>query len=283
MTTVGAISFRFWLGLAKHAIYVADGVAARRAASQAAPADLRDAALRDWEDVSIGAKRWTLAGRFASGGPRPRAAVLLLHGIGERRVFWQGVQVYLAQHRVASLVFSYPGYEDSSGATTPDNLRDSAANAYAWLLARVRLMRPGGLPVFLLGFSLGTGLAAEVAGQLDPAPAGMILCQPYTTLRAAARRVVHPVAILARLLPDHWRTVDAVRSNSLPLLLVHGDRDRLFPVQMSKEIFAAAREGPGRSVELAIPAGLDHNAAYAQVPERYWRPILDFLQRCNAV
>jgi fermentation-respiration switch protein FrsA (DUF1100 family) len=200
--------------------------------------------------------------------------VLVFHGIGDRPHYWRGAQRRLAQSGIASLVFAYPGYPGSCGTTTPANLDRGAHSVYDWLREHV----PVNTPVFLLGFSLGTGLAADVAGELSPAPAGIILAEAFTSLREAAGRVARPAPFLARVLPDVWKTRENVARLEIPLLIIHSTGDALFPVAMAEQLFAAARAS-GAPAQLEVLEGLAHNSPYLTVPEDYWQAIRQFIAR----
>ena len=184
----------------------------------------------------------------------------------------------LAHCGVTSLVFHYSGYRGSEGRTTPEAMELDAHAAYAALGEQVA----PGTPLFLLGFSLGTGVLAAVAPALEPRPAGIVLAQPYTSFREAAGRVARPMPWLAGMVPDIWNTEENVARVPAPVLIVHGVGDTLFPVAMAKRIAEAARNA-GRAVELALIARYSHNAVYQMVPEDYWAPILRFMQSRECV
>lgn len=86
---------------------------------------------------------------------KPRALVLICHGIGERLYFWSKVQLLLAEVDVGSLVFHYTSYGQSRGPCTPEGFESSAQAAYAYLASLVPEA-----PLFLFGTSLGTAVAA---------------------------------------------------------------------------------------------------------------------------
>jgi alpha-beta hydrolase superfamily lysophospholipase len=203
----------------------------------------------------------------------PQAGILILHGIGDRLVYWAEAQHLLAEESFSSLIVHYAGYGQSIGPITPQNLRADIHAAYAHL----RTLLPEHIPVFVLGFSMGTGALADAANLLVPPPAGIILCQPFTSLRAAAARVVSP--LFARLMPDLWPTAKTLRLLPAPLLIVHTDADPLLPLAMAKEIEAQAASHSLYPVTLAIPAGLGHDDVYLRPREGYWTPILDFLRQ----
>jgi len=211
----------------------------------------------------------------------PRASILILHGIGERIAYWHKAQQLLASHQIASLVFHYSGYGNSSGSITPANLRQDAAAAYAALQQLVALKHPP----FILGLSLGTGIAVDAAPHLAPLPSGIILCQPFSSLRAAGAAACGTLGLLgyalrplAHIVPDIYRTASKIHAVRSPLLIVHSDADELFPLAMAEQILEAAASDPNRPAKLAVPHGFAHNDAYLNPSLDYWRPIVSFVE-----
>jgi fermentation-respiration switch protein FrsA (DUF1100 family) len=274
MPIASSLRFRFFLDLGKKAIYVVDGVSTRWAPLR------RLRGIVEMEIPEIGGAvllrsgNRTLAGWFVAPEGPAWCSVLLCHGIGDRIVYWRRAQQRLAEAGICSLVFHYSGYRPSEGATTPENLAQDAHAAYAWLRDRV----PAPTPAFVLGFSLGSGLAADVAGALDPPPAGLILAEAFTSLREAAGQVVRPVAPLSRLLPNVWRTCESVGRLKMPILFIHSRAEELFPPAMAERIYASAKAG-GAPAELVLLDGHRHNAPYLAVPQDYWGEIVAFLRR----
>jgi alpha-beta hydrolase superfamily lysophospholipase len=227
-------------------------------------------------EVRIPSINRTIPGWFVPPDGPPSASVLLFHGIGDRGFYWRRAQQRLAQAGISSLIFHYPGYEGNGAAITPQNMETDARSAYAWLRAQI----PEPMPLFLFGFSLGSGLAAQVAQSLTPPPAGLILSEAFTTLRQGARRAARPAAFLGNLLPDIWQTRSNVAALNMPLFIVHSSGDALFPASMAEELFAAACAG-GTHAELQILSGYPHDAVYCAVPEDYWSAVLDFIARTS--
>jgi len=82
-----------------------------------------------------------------------------------------------------------------------------------------------------------------------------VLRSPFTTL-ADVGRIHYPyLPVIDPLLMDRYRTVDALIEVSAPVLVVAGDRDRVVPIELSRKLYAAARD-PKR---LVIVGGADHN------------------------
>lgn len=191
--------------------------------------------------------------------------VLICHGIGEVVEHWLPAQQALAEEGVASLVFDYSGYGRSTGLVAARQCEDDAIAAFRFLQGRFP-----GLPVSLLGFSLGSGIAVAVLPKL-PAHR-LVLCSAFTSFRAAAARAGLPRG-LAFLAPDIWRTADSLPACKIPALIVHCAQDRLFPVAMARELHAAC----GSPCQLRIEPGLAHDDPYYHPQASYWGKIASFL------
>jgi uncharacterized protein len=187
-----------------------------------------------------------------------QASVLLCHGIGEQVEHWFRVQQMLAECGVASLVFDYTGYGRSSGLFSAYQAEEDAIAAFHFL---ERLTAP--LPVSVLGLSLGSGIAGAMVSRV-PAHR-MVLLGAFTSLREAAVSVGVP-RLFNFAVPNIWDTRAALAGTSIPVLIVHGEKDRLFPVRMAEELAARGRS----DCELVIIPGLGHNEPFYQPRLSYW-------------
>lgn len=194
-----------------------------------------------------------------------RAAVLICHGIGENVERWLTVQQLLAANGVASLVFDYSGYGRSSGYVDSNQCDLDALSAFEYLQ---RLVSP--LPISILGFSLGTGPAAAIATKV--AADHLVLCAAFTSFRAGICAIGLP-ARLAFLAPPIWSARESLRDCSMPVLVVHGEKDGLFPVQMARDLISCCPVG----AELLLVPGLAHNQPFRKPHLDYWGLIISRL------
>jgi hypothetical protein len=194
-----------------------------------------------------------------------RAALLLCHGIGETVEQWFGVQQLLAANGVASLVFDYSGYGKSTGRPDWDQFEQDATAAFAAL----RGLAPG-IPASVLGFSLGSGVATATINSLNAHR--LILCEAFTSFRGAASGKWIPRG-LTQLVPPIWHAQDQLGKCKLPVLIVHGEKDRMFPAGMAAELAAFCT--PVAKV-LLIPR-TTHNQPFRRPHLNYWGPIVAWL------
>ena len=92
--------------------------------------------------------------------------------------------------------------------------------------------------VFYLGESLGGGVAVALAREAPPR--GLVLLSTFTSVRDMGR--VHYPILPAALVPDAYPSLRRIRGLECPLLVLHGDRDEIVPVEQGKALHEAAPE-----------------------------------------
>ncbi len=194
-----------------------------------------------------------------------KAALLICHGIGEIVPHYFPVQQLLAVNGVASLVFDYSGYGRSTGFIdwTQCELDAVAAFDYLGRLAPTT-------PLSLLGLSLGSGVAAAISRKVTPQR--LFVCGAFTSFRAAACAVCVP-QFLSALVPPIWNAKEALRDCSLPVIIIHGERDPLFPVQMATDLASIC----GANAELIVVPNLTHHEPFYKPRLSYWGLIVSRL------
>ena len=133
----------------------------------------------------------------------------------------------------------YRGFGGNPGSPTEDGLYADARAVLAVLEGR----GIGPDNVILYGESLGTGVATHMAKELadQGTPArGLILEAPFTAMGDAAQD--HYPFLPARwLVKDAYDSLAKISSIKTPLMIVHGDRDRVVRQQHGRRLFAAAQ------------------------------------------
>lgn len=164
-------------------------------------------------------------------------------------------------------LFDYRGYGRSQGKPSEEGLSQDALAAYRYV-TETRGVRPERLVLF--GRSLGAAVAAEVASR-KPA-AGLILETPFPSLAAMAR--THYLG-----LPMHWLLSgrfplsERLARISVPVLVIHGDRDDIVPIALGREVFEAAREPKS----FYVIEGADHNNTYQVGGRAYFQRLRRFI------
>ena len=155
------------------------------------------------------------------------------------------------------LLVGYRGYGGNSGSPTETGLYSDGRAALDFLMAEGVV--PG--TVVLYGESLGSGVAVALASENSQPFAALILESPFTSVAdiAASRYWFVPVR---RLLWDRFDSLSRLGQVEAPILILHGERDRIVPVAHGRKMFTAA-PSPKR-IEIFEQAGhsdlFDHGA-----------------------
>ena len=166
---------------------------------------------------------------------------------------------------VSVVLVDYRGYGRSTG-------RPDEAGVYSDGLAVYDAVAARGVPardIVLFGRSLGGAVATEVALQR---PAGaLVLEAAFRSARAMAR--VHYWFAPSALVRTRMDNESKIGRVTLPTLFLHGDRDRIVPLDHSRRLFELAAQPE----HFHIVAGAGHNDTYLVGGELYaevWRAFL---------
>ena len=174
-----------------------------------------------------------------------KPTVLFYHGNGGEISGRHERFAYLQSQGLGVMFVSYRGYGASTGTISEKGIITDALTAYDVLRAK-------GVPpdeIMLLGESLGTGVAIQVAAQRPVA--AVALEAPYTATVDIAADIYWwlPVRLLMK---DQFRSRDYIGRVKVPLLIQHGDADHIVPFAQGQALFAMANE-PKQLV--TIPGG----------------------------
>ena len=192
----------------------------------------------------------TLVAWYARAKPG-EPTLLYFHGnAGSLATRVERVRKYVERGR-GILILTYRGFGGSTGTPSEISNIADAKLSYEYLINKG--LRPE--DILLYGESLGTGVAVQTAAA-RPA-AGLILDAPYTSLSdVAAER--YPWVPVRWLMSDPYRSDLYLVKLTLPVLVVHGDRDDTVPVAMGRKVYELA----GGPKELAIINGAGHSDHY---------------------
>jgi uncharacterized protein len=194
--------------------------------------------------------------------------ILVYHGIKETISLWVKAQKFLYEHCISSVVFDPTGSGNSSRPAHFDSVGEDAVAAYRAVRSRFPTTR-----IFVMGHSMGNGPMLAAIPSLRPAPSGVIVANAFGSLRAAGNRSGGFYAFLAKLSPDWWDNVEAIRRVNVPVLVVHSRSDQVNPVGEGEQIFNAANQPK----TLALLDGFSHNSLYGKPSEMWWAPVLTFV------
>lgn len=229
-----------------------------------APAGATDLLLEVAPGVSLGA-RW-----YRTGADVP--TLLYFHGNGE--VVGDHDDIAPLYHRIGVDLFvvDYRGYGRSGGRPSFVSLVADAHPVAERFHALLDEAGMGG-PRFLMGRSLGSHPALELAARRADRFRGLILESAAADMRRLVARFATPApeAETEALVAAHEAKIASV---SLPALMLHGEHDTLIPVDHARRVHDLMRSSE-RSLVVIPRAG--HNDILWVGGERYFGAIRDFV------
>jgi len=146
---------------------------------------------------------------------------------------------------------AYRSFAGSSGTPSEEALIADSRLAYDYLLKQN--LKPENIVVF--GESLGTAMAVQLAASVKVG--AVVLESPFTSaVDVGALR--YPFLPVGFLMKDQYRSDQYIASVKVPVLVVHGGRDRVVPLSMGKKMFELANE-PKKFILLPEAGHNDHD------------------------
>ena len=210
--------------------------------------------------------------------------ILYFHGNGETARDYDSIAPLYTDLGISLLVADYRGYGWSDGFPTASSLVHDAPLVFEALGQMLRPELVEGLEeagseipqrVFVMGRSLGSAAAIEVARHHQEAIAGLIIESGFAhTLRLLARLGV----VLESLdeAQDVFANLAKIGQIHLPTLVIHGQADMLIPALEGVALYEGSA-APDDEKRLVVISGAGHNDLLAVGAAAYFEAICDFV------
>jgi alpha-beta hydrolase superfamily lysophospholipase len=165
--------------------------------------------------------------------PKAKRTIVHFHGNAETAEDNSALARELGKKGFDVVLVEYRGYGHARGASpNEEGLYFDALAVLDALAAR----GVGSDKIVLMGHSLGTGVAAEMAHRKRGAR--LILMAPYTSMLDLAR-VNMPVLPASLVMVDRFDTIGKAPGIDVPALVVHGDIDDVIPFEQGERVSRA--------------------------------------------
>ena len=148
------------------------------------------------------------------------ATILVFHGNGDAAVFQTAKGAVIADAGFGVLLVEYRGYPGSTGTPSETGLFADGRAAYDFVRSQKEQL------IGLYAHSLGTGVAVNLATERDVF--SLVLESPFDSLMAVAQRRF-PWIPVSLLLKHKFRSDLLIPDVRSPILMMHGDADRVIP------------------------------------------------------
>jgi len=210
----------------------------------------------------------------------PKAVVVLAHGLAEHSGRYAHVAEHLVAHGYAVYALDHRGHGRSQGRRSQVGRMDYLVDDLHRFAAQVRLDQPG-KAYFLLGHSMGGGIALAYAVAYQDELRGLVLSGPAVLFEAVSPLQAWAVKILSALTPGMpLVALDGTAVSRDPEVVRAYDGDPLnyrgkIPVRTVAEMTRSAEQLNAKLGSLRLPVLLLHGAEDRLVPAKASRLVHD--------
>jgi pimeloyl-ACP methyl ester carboxylesterase len=162
-------------------------------------------------------------------------------------------------------LFEYPGYGARPGSPSEEAIKAAATDAVQGLLAE------DARPVYLLGESLGSGVATYLASALSSQVAGVLLVTPFTSLTDVASHHYSMLPVRA-LLNERYDSMNALKHYNGPVAFLVAGNDEIVPAALGRRLYESY-SGPKW---LREQPGAGHNTLDFSPTASWWHDVVQF-------
>lgn len=181
-------------------------------------------------------------------------------------------------HRIPSLLqlqrsglnivgVSYRGYGKSEGNPSEEGIYLDGKAILKYVRKKLGFSDKN---IIIFGRSIGTTVAINTAQ--NNVIGGLILVTPLTSGLAHAK--VSGLRLISSLAGNSFDSITKITNIKIPVLVIHGTKDRVIPYSMGKEIFDAIKS----KKKFITIEGAGHNDLHDNYGNEYWKPIFGFLK-----
>ncbi len=198
---------------------------------------------------------------------KSKGTIVVFHGnagTAADRIYYVKALTYLG-YRV--ILAEYPGYGARKGELGEESFVHDAKETLQLVSEKY------GGPIFLLGESLGCGVAAAIAKESPTKIDGIILITPWDTLLSVSHEKFPwlPVWLFMR---DKYDTIGNLKAYPGRSAIIAAERDEVIPIQHAQALFRSL----SGSHKMYTIKGAGHNDWPGMVDLEWWREITDFVQ-----
>jgi len=104
--------------------------------------------------------------------------------------------------------------------------------------------------IMIMGRSIGTGVAVQVAALRNPS--ALVMISPFTSIKDVARHLFGNY--LSCVVKERFQSLDYAKNVSCPTLIIHGKLDTLIPYTQGEELSKQIS-----NCKFECPPMMDHN------------------------
>lgn len=199
--------------------------------------------------------------------------ILFFHGNGEIASDYDDIAPLFTQIGVNFFVADYRGYGLSGGEPTFSDMMKDAHSIFDGFTQMLEQKGYSGR-IFVMGRSLGSAPAIELAYNYQHQIEGLIVESGFADVIRLFAYIGVPVEALGLDQVKVSLNLERIQLISIPTLIIHGEYDRLIPVQEGEDLY---RGSGAEDRRLLIIAKADHNDIFFVGRDEYLNTVRGFV------
>jgi fermentation-respiration switch protein FrsA (DUF1100 family) len=195
----------------------------------------KDAGLAGVEEIVFKAADGTKLIAWYLPAREPKPTLLYFTGNSGNAASRAGKIATIGADGYGVFVLNYRRYGGSGGRPTEARITADALSAYDCL----RGLGVAPQDILAYGESLGTAVATRLS--LQRQVKALVLESPFMST-VAVGQLMWPFLPLGLIMADQYRTIDRIGQVKVPLLIIHGGRDAVIPLDQARHVYHAANE-----------------------------------------
>jgi len=214
------------------------------------------------ENVVIGS-------RFHRAADKAAPTILFFHGNGEIVADYDDIAGLFTEAGIHFFPVEYRGYGRSTGTPTITGMMRDAHVIFDYA---GRWLKKNGFtgPLIIMGRSLGSASALELAAHYCDAIAGLIIESGFAYSGPLLQLMGVNLSFLGLSEEEGFRNIDKIAAFGNPTLIIHAEYDQIIPFNEGRDLFDRSPAAEKRL--LKIP-NANHNDIFFQGMEEYMKAI----------
>ncbi|CAN2039651.1 Alpha/beta fold hydrolase [Candidatus Magnetomoraceae bacterium gMMP-15] len=198
--------------------------------------------------------------------------ILFFHGNGEIVSDYEDVGPLYNQYGFNFLAVDYRGYGRSNGIPTATSMMNDCHVIFKDVQTWLENHEHTG-PLFVMGRSLGSASAIEIARNYSSDIKGLIIESGFASTVDLLKRIGVPVDSLGITNDDGFRNAEKIFNITKPTIMIHGQYDQIIPISDAEVL---QYECTARAKQFHMVPGADHNNIMIKAGRIYFELIKAF-------
>ncbi len=201
--------------------------------------------------------------------------ILFFHGNGEIASDYDDIGPHYTRHGLSLLAVDYRGYGNSDGTPSASTMMHDARAIFQYVKRWLDSEKRTG-PLFVMGRSLGSASALEVAYSFENEISGLILESAFAQTLPLLLALGVDIEELSISEKDGFKNVQKIEMITKPVFILHAQNDRLLPLVNAEILHSHCA---ARSKELSVVPGADHNTIISVAGDLYFTVLKQFANK----